>query len=99
MAGSKKHKYSWVLKYKPNWFGDKGMKNRKVKEKSRTINVGHLAEYAEKKGLKEVDATSLGYPKILGGGSITRPLTIKASKFTEKAKTKIEAAGGKAVEI
>ncbi|HOO74031.1 MAG TPA: 50S ribosomal protein L15 [Tepiditoga sp.] len=34
--------------------------------------------------------------KILGNGEITKPLTVKAHKFSESAKTKIEAAGGKA---
>ena len=34
--------------------------------------------------------------KILGNGELTRKLTVKASAFTETAKTKIEAAGGKA---
>ena len=33
--------------------------------------------------------------KILGNGEITRKLTVKATKFTETAKEKIEAAGGK----
>lgn len=34
--------------------------------------------------------------KILGDGSLTRALTIKAHAFSASAKTKIEAAGGKA---
>lgn len=34
--------------------------------------------------------------KILGDGSVSKPLTIKAHGFSAKAKEKIEAAGGKA---
>ena len=34
--------------------------------------------------------------KILGNGSITKKLTVKASAFSESAKQKIESAGGKA---
>ena len=34
--------------------------------------------------------------KILGGGELTRKMTVKADKFTESAKEKIEALGGKA---
>ncbi len=34
--------------------------------------------------------------KILGNGNITKKLTVKASAFSESAKGKIEAAGGKA---
>ena len=42
---------------------------------------------------------SLAKPiKILADGSIDRPLTIKANKFSASAKAKIEAAGGKVEE-
>ena len=34
--------------------------------------------------------------KILGNGTITKKLTVRASAFSESAKEKIEAAGGKA---
>ena len=34
--------------------------------------------------------------KILGNGEITKKLTVRASKFSESAKEKIEKAGGKA---
>ena len=34
--------------------------------------------------------------KVLGNGEINVKLTVKAAKFTEAAKEKIEAAGGKA---
>lgn len=34
--------------------------------------------------------------KILGNGELTKKLTVKASAFSESAKSKIEAAGGKA---
>ena len=34
--------------------------------------------------------------KIIGNGEITKKLTVKASAFSESAKEKIEAAGGKA---
>jgi len=34
--------------------------------------------------------------KILGNGELTKNLTVKASAFSESAKAKIEAAGGKA---
>ncbi len=33
--------------------------------------------------------------KVLGNGELTRPLTVKATRFSASAKEKIEAAGGK----
>jgi large subunit ribosomal protein L15 len=38
----------------------------------------------------------LGGVKIMGGGELTKKLTVKAAKFTASAKEKIEALGGKA---
>ena len=40
---------------------------------------------------KELDGV-----KILGGGELTKKLTVQAAKFSASAKEKIEAAGGKA---
>lgn len=37
--------------------------------------------------------------KVLADGTISKPLVIKANKFSAAAKTKIETAGGKVVEI
>jgi large subunit ribosomal protein L15 len=37
--------------------------------------------------------------KILAGGELDRALTVKANSFSEAAKAKIEAAGGKAEEV
>jgi large subunit ribosomal protein L15 len=37
--------------------------------------------------------------KILGSGELQRPLVVKANKFSQAAKKKIEAAGGRAEEI
>ncbi len=37
--------------------------------------------------------------KVLGGGDLSKPLTVKAHKFSAAAKEKIVAAGGTAEEI
>jgi large subunit ribosomal protein L15 len=37
--------------------------------------------------------------KVLGYGEISKALTVEAHRFSESAKQKIEAAGGKAIEI
>jgi large subunit ribosomal protein L15 len=37
--------------------------------------------------------------KVLGGGDIQVPVTVRAHKFSETARRKIEAAGGKAEEV
>ena len=56
------------------------------------VNMANLIE----KGLVK----TANFPvKILGNGEIERSLTVKASKFSATAKSKIEAAGGKVEEI
>lgn len=47
----------------------------------------------EKGALSEIEEYGL---KILGDGELTKNLTVRAEKFTETARKKIEAAGGKA---
>lgn len=56
------------------------------------VNMANLIE----KGLVK----TANFPvKILGNGELERSLTVKASKFSATAKSKIEAAGGKVEEI
>lgn len=71
-----------------------------------TLNVGRLNLFEEKSEVtpqrlvEEGLVKSLKKPiKILGDGEIDKPLIVKASKFTQTARRKIEAAGGKAEEI
>lgn len=68
-----------------------------------TVNVERLEIFADGdvvtvESLKEAGLISktLSGIKILGGGELTRKLTVRADKFTESAKQKIEALGGKA---
>lgn len=70
------------------------------------VNVGHLAEIAAALETNTLDLALLMENKvfkkpmdglkILGEGEIAVALTVKATKFSESAKQKIEAAGGKA---
>ena len=49
-------------------------------------------------GSEIIDLTKIGYEKVLGKGKISKPYVIIARKFSEKAKQKIEAVGGKVIE-
>jgi large subunit ribosomal protein L15 len=74
----------------------------------KTINVGRLSELVEElldagklkpreRGEVEVDLSELGYEKLLGGGKVRRPLTVKVSAFSKEAERKITEAGGRIV--
>ena len=67
-----------------------------------TVNVDRLNIFEDGEVVSPVELVQAGIlknvqdgVKILGNGEITKKLTVKATKFTESAKEKIEAAGGK----
>jgi len=94
LAGGHKHLFSWFTTNDPDHFGADSMTGR---PKPKTVNVGYLNDLAVASSKHEIDAISLGFEKVIGGGKVTKPLTVKAKAFTAGAKQKIEAAGGKAL--
>ncbi|MBR7187211.1 MAG: 50S ribosomal protein L15 [Clostridia bacterium] len=67
-----------------------------------TVNVDRLNIFEDGAVVTPVELVESGIlknvqdgVKILGNGEITKKLTVKATKFSETAKEKIEAAGGK----
>lgn len=81
----------------------RGFSNAMFKTRYATINVGDLDKFEDgatvtPELLKEMGIIKkqLDGIKVLGNGELTKKLTVKASKFSETAKEKIEAKGGKA---
>ena len=99
-AGFHKHKWTYVIKYEPDYFGKKGFTSPKsLKRKVNAINAGTLDEIAEKLSTKKegklfIDLESLGYTKLLGTGKVTKPLTVKVRSCSKSAAEKIKEAGG-----
>jgi large subunit ribosomal protein L15 len=100
-AGRHKHKWSYVIRYEPDYFGKKGFTSPKsLRKRVNIINVGKLNEIAEKLSVKKeenrffIDLESLGYTKLLGTGKVTQPLAVKIATCSESASQKIKDAGG-----
>jgi len=85
----------------------RGFKNFDFKVEYSVVNVGDLdsidksvseitSEILIENGLIRRNANLI---KILGNGELTRSLSVKAHKFSATAKKKIEAAGGKILEL
>lgn len=81
----------------------RGFDNSKFATKYAIINVGDLEKYNDGdeitvETLLDAKVIKKAYDglKILGGGELTKKLTVKATVFSAAAKEKIEAAGGKA---
>ena len=66
----------------------RGFSNVQFAKNFTIINVGDFEDLD--KSITEVSGL-----KVLGDGELTRPLTVKADKFSAKAIEKIQAAGGK----
>lgn len=110
MAGSHKHRWSWIVKYDPKHFGKYGFKRPlKAIKNVNPVNLSYLDEKSEQlleQGLaiKEndvivIDVTALGYNKVLGRGKLTKALMVKAPEFSGLAEKKIQEAGGESVTL
>jgi len=66
---------------------------------ARWLNVGELEGIADQgsDGPISLDLAAMGIEKLLGSGSVKRAFNVKVGSFTERAKTKLEEAGGKIV--
>ncbi len=98
-CGRHKHKWSYVIRYEPDYFEKKGFTSPKsLKQRTKTISVRQLDEMAkqlpEKQAESVIDLESMGFTKLLGSGKITMPLTIKIASCSESASQKIKDAGG-----
>lgn len=85
----------------------RGFNNKNFRKVYATINVGELEAFeanavVTEELLYETRFIGKRQPyglKVLGDGVLTKPLTVKANKFTKQAKEKIEKAGGKVEEL
>ena len=105
-AGMHKHRWTWVIKYAPTWFGKKGFNPPRIRVGYRpvTMNVGEVEELVEKMKLSGelrvedgkvvVDLASMGVHKLLGDGKIKTPMKIIVPMASEEALKKVESAGG-----
>ena len=105
-AGLNKHNQLKVKIDNPRYFGRIGFKRHPSLHNNKgTINVGNiqsdLPKYLESGMAKKegksivIDLRETDYDKLLGGGVIKSPLTIKVYEATQKARDKVAAAGGK----
>ena len=98
-CGMLKQRKSWVIRYDPGYFYKEEFKLPvKVQREVKAITLRDIDNVAKKLNKTEIDISELGYDKVLSTGNLTKPLTIKAKKFVERAKQKIESSGGKAIE-
>ena len=95
-VGRHKHLWSYVVTHEPDYFGKHGFTSpQSLKRQENTINIKQLNALTVENN--QLDLTSLGYTKLLGTGTITKPLTITVAACSKTAQQKIEKAGGQVV--
>lgn len=97
-AGMHKHRFTYITRYEPEAFGVHGFAPvRRVKVK--VINLFEIEQLACNGKLEKRDGKDVFEfeGKVLGTGSMTKPVSVKAAAFSGKAMEKIKAAGGSAV--
>lgn len=82
---------------------EKGFVRKVPRVTGKEINVGELDELYGKigvqtaEGQKLIDLSAHGYSKLLGAGEISSAYVIKVAQCSERARAKVEAAGGKVI--
>jgi len=97
MAGIDKHKWSWAMKYIPDYFGKFGFA-RPVHTK-KTYDVVNLFDISQRALAEKLEKKDGKYHldfegKVLGTGSVTVPLVIRAHSWSKNVEKKLGAAGG-----
>ena len=82
----------------------RGFNNAEFRTEYSVVNLDRLGALEEKEVSPEVlrargVVTRKGLIKILGTGDIRKAVTVRAHRFSESAKAKIEKAGGQAIQI
>lgn len=106
-VGFHKHKWIWVVKYYPDWYGKRGFtpRNPSYEEEVREISLRDLSDLVERlrlenkitytsEGRIRIDLRELGFNKLLGGGKIEYALEVITPSASKKAVEAIQKAGG-----
>lgn len=99
IAGLHKYHFSTLLKELPDHFGHDSTHPPHPIITRKWASVRDLDDLFAKLGKEEggkkvIDLIPAGYDKLLGGGKVSKPYTVKVPRFTATAEEKIKSAGG-----
>jgi large subunit ribosomal protein L15 len=104
-GGAGKHKHLWIRTVieEPDHFGHDSTKSMRQNRLIRWVNLRDVNDLAARFGSTNehgkllLDLRSIGYNKLLGGGTLHKPIVVQVAKISATAKQKIELAGGEIV--
>lgn len=105
IGGAGKHKHFWIRTVieEPDHFGHNSTKPSRQNRLNRWVNLRDVNDLAARFGTTNehgktiLDLRSIGYDKLLGGGTVQKPIVVHVAKISATAKQKIELAGGNIV--
>ena len=105
VGGAGKHKHFWIrtVKEEPNHFGHDAFNSLNRNIVNRWINIRDLDSLFSKHAVTDdagkvvLNLSSLGFDKLLGGGTLKGAYTIKVPKISSNARSKIESMGGEVI--
>jgi len=105
VGGAGKHKHFWIRTVieEPDHFGHPSSKSYSRNIVRKWANLRDLSSLLSshndvgKESMVELNLSALGINKLLGGGTVGRPLMIKVASVSENARTKVESNGGKII--
>ncbi|MEM0453351.1 MAG: uL15 family ribosomal protein [Sulfolobales archaeon] len=105
-SGLHKHKWSWLIKNFPDWYGKHGF-TRPLAAEYNAINLDQLNDLVRKlvstgkvtydDGKVVVDLGAFGINKLLGRGVLDSKVKVYVCKATEGAISKVKEFGGEVV--
>jgi large subunit ribosomal protein L15 len=102
IGGAGKHKHFWIRTVieEPDHFGHDSTKPTRQNRLNRWVNLRDVNDLASRFGTTNehgklvLDLRSIGYHKLLGGGTLLKPIVVRVAKVSATAKQKIELGGG-----
>jgi large subunit ribosomal protein L15 len=102
IGGAGKHKHFWIRTVieEPDHFGHDSIKPTRQNRLNRWVNLRDVNDLASRFGTTNengklvLDLRSIGYDKLLGGGTLLKPIVVRVAKVSATAKQRIELAGG-----
>jgi large subunit ribosomal protein L15 len=99
-AGYCKHKFTWVTRYKPDYFGKHGF----VPPRRKDVETINLFEINRKALFNELEKRDEKFyfefkGKVLGTGELSVPVVIKALEWSKKAEEKVKKCGGELIKM
>lgn len=102
IGGAGKHKHFWIRTVieEPDHFGHDSTKPTRQNRLNRWVNLRDVNDLASRFGTMNehgklvLDLRSIGYDKLLGGGTLLKPIVVRVARVSATAKQKIELVGG-----